>query len=95
MSNKPFANRGTDARELRDQLREKLFKKQQGLCHICGKLMTLQRKRGTKIPSDFATFDHLNPRSNGGTAYYTNLKLAHRRCNNARGSKPLHSVVQQ
>jgi 5-methylcytosine-specific restriction endonuclease McrA len=49
--------------------------------------MTLQRKHGIKIPKSFATFDHVMPRSLGGTCYHTNLKLAHRSCNNARNDK--------
>lgn len=33
-----------------------------------------------------ATIDHLVPRSRGGGTEPANLRLAHRRCNNARGS---------
>jgi hypothetical protein len=33
-----------------------------------------------------ATVDHLVPRSRGGTSELTNLRVAHRRCNNRRGS---------
>jgi hypothetical protein len=33
-----------------------------------------------------ATVDHLVPRSRGGTSQLDNLRLAHRRCNNRRGS---------
>lgn len=89
MSRRPFSRSGQ--REQRDNLRAELFEKQNGLCHLCGKLMTLQRKGklGINAPALFATFDHLIPHAAGGTAYYTNLALAHRKCNSARGHKPL------
>lgn len=89
MSARPFSRGGE--REQRDNLRAELFAKQNGLCHLCGKLMTLQRKGklGVSVSALFATFDHLLPRALGGTAYYTNLALAHRKCNSARGHKLL------
>lgn len=79
-----------DAHERREALRRRLFEQQGGLCHLCGGLMTLERRSKRAQPSpSFATFDHLRPASEGGTAYYTNLALAHRRCNNARNSRPI------
>lgn len=86
MAIRPFTN---DPQK-RDELRTRLFEQQAGLCHLCEKPMTLERRDRAKAPKDFATFDHLDPKSNGGTSYYTNLKLAHRRCNSERGSEPLH-----
>ncbi len=50
--------------------------------------MSLQRGRESKVGRLFATFDHVIPHSQGGTAYYTNLKLAHRACNSARNDRP-------
>lgn len=36
-----------------------------------------------------ATLDHIKPRKDGGSNSVTNLRLAHKRCNNLRGhSKP-------
>jgi 5-methylcytosine-specific restriction endonuclease McrA len=76
-----------DARARRAKLRQQLFDQQGGLCHICGLPMELiQRGRGTKR---FATFDHVLPAALGGTAYWTNLRLAHGRCNSARGTKQI------
>lgn len=84
--------RGADRFEARERLRRKLFVLQGGLCHICGKLMHMerQRKRGNfSINRQFATFDHLTPASKGGSSNQANLKLAHMGCNSARGSKPI------
>lgn len=85
MANRPFTNQP----EQRDELREKLFVQQNGLCHLCGKPMTLSRENRKRAPKSFASFDHLVPKSAGGTSYWTNLKLAHRSCNSARRSMPL------
>lgn len=50
-------------------------------CWLCGEAVD---------PNAFgpwqATIDHLVPRSRGGTNKPANLRLAHRRCNNHRGS---------
>lgn len=89
MSIRPFTNNP----DKRDELRLKLFVQQNGLCHLCGEPMTLERKDRLRAPKNFASFDHLTPKSEGGTSYYTNLKLAHRSCNSARQSRPLGTYV--
>lgn len=93
MSQRPFANRkvggAVAASEKRERLRQRLFDQQDGLCHLCGTLMNLLRGRATKVGRNFATFDHVIPRAKGGTAHYSNLKLAHRRCNSARNDRPI------
>lgn len=94
MSSKRPLRHGADAFERRERLRVQLFEKQAGLCHLCGEPMTMQRKRGTVVGKNFATFDHVVPASEGGTAYYLNLKLAHRACNNARNSRPIESAAR-
>lgn len=88
MSHRPLP-KNTEKREL---LRKRLFERQEGLCHLCGGPMTLLRKRSA-IGRFFATFDHVVPRSEGGTAHVSNLKLAHRTCNNARNSKSLDVAI--
>lgn len=35
---------------------------------------------------EFATWDHIVPKSKGGTNDRSNVKLAHRRCNELRGN---------
>lgn len=52
-------------------------------CHICGKKIDLAVSR---MSPGGLTIDHLLPVSMGGTNDLTNLHVAHRRCNVARGN---------
>jgi 5-methylcytosine-specific restriction endonuclease McrA len=51
------------------------------LCHICYRPMSF------KVPNqpESATFDHIIPKAVGGRDRMDNLKLAHNKCNKARG----------
>lgn len=62
------------------QKRLLLFRRQGGLCAICCKPMGLHQHHG----QDAATLDHIIPRSKGGGNLLTNLRVAHRRCNEER-----------
>lgn len=55
--------------------------------------MSLARGTGSKIPRNFATFDHVIPKVRGGTAHLYNLKVACNRCNSERGHKMLLETV--
>lgn len=68
-----------------DGKRLRLWNAQDGKCHLCGKPMLPEVSQHPHS----ATFDHLVPASQGGTRATSNLKLAHRHCNHARGNKPL------
>ena len=65
--------------------RAKLFKKQRGKCWLCGGQMNW---RVRELDPDSATLDHVSPKSlrvgDGGPG---NFKLAHKRCNEARGNR--------
>lgn len=69
---------------------QEMMKAQKGACHICGSQMT---KMG-ETKGSAATFDHLRPLSDGGTDGRSNLKLAHRKCNNVRGSMPVALALE-
>lgn len=57
-------------------------------CHLCRRKV----RAALRVPSPGApTFDHLIPISDGGDDQPTNLRLAHFRCNSARGNR---GVVQ-
>lgn len=64
-------------------IRSKLYRRQvmQGAqyihCHYCG----------THLTPMTATVDHVIPRSKGGTSELSNLVLACRKCNQAKGNK--------
>lgn len=64
--------------------RERLLKLRGNRCHICGRLIDL--KLSGMHPMGF-TIDHLLPVSRGGTNEISNLHVAHRRCNTARGNR--------
>lgn len=59
-------------------------------CHLCGKMID------PKVSPDHgwgATIDHVIPLSAGGSRWKSsNMRLAHRKCNNSRRSLPLQEV---
>ncbi|HET9893133.1 MAG TPA: HNH endonuclease signature motif containing protein [Mycobacterium sp.] len=55
------------------------------LCSICCYPMKRRRKSPSDDP-DAATIDHRVPRSRDGNDHIDNLQLAHRRCNQQRGT---------
>jgi predicted RNA-binding Zn-ribbon protein involved in translation (DUF1610 family) len=55
-------------------------------CHICGEPIDPAVNPNSRVG---ATIDHLMPLSEGGSRWRrSNMRLAHRGCNNARGSQP-------
>lgn len=49
-------------------------------CHWCGKAMCFETRQEPRS----ATIEHVIPKSEGGTNKESNLRLAHRRCNEDR-----------
>lgn len=72
---------------------ESLYKRDRGLCHICGLACSWddyivdsnQKQCGEWYPS----IDHVIPLSKGGLHSWNNVKLAHRRCNSIKSDKIL------
>lgn len=56
-------------------------------CTICG--APLDRHNRDPESANYVTFDHITPRSRGGLDVLSNLRLAHRSCNLARGNDPI------
>jgi 5-methylcytosine-specific restriction endonuclease McrA len=72
----------------KNKWREHLFAAQEGLCHYCQRLMSLTNRTKSGYPArDFATFEHLTPRSAGGKVNSENIVLACRRCNSRANIK--------
>ena len=66
----------------KNKFREVLFKQQEGLCFHCNQPMSLtNRKRNGQPARDFATFEHLKRRQQGGKVDSTNIVLMHYKCN--------------
>jgi 5-methylcytosine-specific restriction endonuclease McrA len=95
MSWRPFKDAKTRA-----QWRETLMDRQDGLCAICGHRFAAPDEVNESVEVEYAaTFDHIVPRSQGGTDDVANLRLVHYRCNVARGdgsgSKPAPAVPRK
>jgi 5-methylcytosine-specific restriction endonuclease McrA len=72
---------------LREPKIRKLFKRQNGKCYYCGCEMRMFRKTGPHpLPPDYATKDHVIPRSKGGVGNIGNLVAACNKCNMSRSS---------
>lgn len=69
--------------------RKRMFERQRGKCHWCGLPMSLTPTKITpfgnvKDNPQYATFEHVIPKSMDGTNQRSNLVLAHGGCNNKR-----------
>lgn len=70
---------------------EKLFKRDDGVCYLCGKTCRWDDKitddSGTVIALDsYPSIEHVIPISKGGLHVWGNVKLACRRCNSLKGT---------
>jgi 5-methylcytosine-specific restriction endonuclease McrA len=65
--------------------RETYYIAQQGKCWLCGQPMRMDVDLGRHPLA--ASWDHITPRSKGGTRGQDNLMLAHRRCNRERSDR--------
>lgn len=72
----------------KEKRRAFLFRKQGGLCALCGGPM---RPNGDE--PDSITLDHVLPRSRGGSNHINNLQGAHKLCNTRRGNRPILGVL--
>lgn len=62
-------------------------------CALCDKPLD----RHIKDPKNdwYITFDHIVPRSEGGANNLDNIQLAHRFCNEERGTDPIFPHLEQ
>lgn len=61
-----------------------VFKRDKGICWLCGESVDLQLKWPDR---GFATLDHVVPLVRGGMHSYSNIRLAHLRCNCRKGAR--------
>jgi len=80
---RPISTKQIRARLLRDARRQ-LWEEQNGCCWWCGKEIDLYLDPNHPLA---ATIDHLIPVSVGGKDVLSNLVVAHRVCNEARGNR--------
>lgn len=72
--------------------RETIAARDGAQCWICGRALQTRAAFTGRVPDDYATFDHVVPRSLGGSSELSNLRLACRPCNGARGATPADQV---
>ena len=60
---------------------EALYKRDSGVCYLCGKLCDWDDKDGNIVGPNYPSIDHMIPISRGGLHAWTNVKLAHFECN--------------
>ena len=65
--------------------RKRLFKEQRGICFYCGEPMRLAKRWKNPAPN-FATIDHIIPKSKGGQLA-GNAVCACLKCNGERGDR--------
>lgn len=75
----------------RDITVEGLFRRDKGICSICGGRCDLEDytvREGVFIAGDwYPSADHIKPISKGGLHSWGNVQLAHRRCNTLKSDK--------
>ncbi|MEO1660253.1 MAG: HNH endonuclease signature motif containing protein [Pseudomonadota bacterium] len=72
------------------ELFQALWETQAGHCALCGTPMLRNRfeaAHATLWAKYRATFDHIRPKSKGGSDQPENLQLAHARCNKIKGNR--------
>ena len=81
-----------------------LFKRDKGVCHICGGLCNWNDKetKGNAIicGESYPSVDHVIPLAKGGLHSWDNVRLAHRRCNYLKSDRlpndmPQHQFTQE
>ena len=60
---------------------EKLFKRDGGVCYICGNLCSWDDVVDGNAGEQYPSIDHVKPLAKGGTHTWNNIKLACRKCN--------------
>lgn len=76
------------------RIRTKLFHKQHGLCIFCKCSMKAPKSGQRKQEDNYATLEHIVPRSEGGTNDESNFAVSCFACNSVRRSMPFEEFVQ-
>jgi 5-methylcytosine-specific restriction endonuclease McrA len=79
---------------------KKLYKRDKGICYICGKQCNLKdieiTEEGYYIAGeDYPSIDHVIPIAKGGKHSWNNIKLAHRCCNAVKGDKLINEIYHK
>lgn len=76
----------------RDITLEKLYKRDDGVCYLCGGMCDwtdIEDRDGVLIAGDmYPSIDHVTPLAHEGKHGWDNVRLAHRRCNYLKSDNP-------
>lgn len=73
---------------------KKVFKRDNGICQICGKPCDWSDRRWNKYCGPtYPSTDHIIPLDKGGGHIWENVQLAHMMCNSEKGDKLLKAVI--
>ncbi len=72
----------------KEAYREKLFKKQEGICHFCGGEMVLFHPAGgMALKPDQASFEHIFDKDDRRRRESNPVVLTHKKCNDAKNDQ--------
>ena len=70
---------------------QQLYIRDEGRCYLCGRQTDwndYKKIKGTKIGQDlYPSIDHVVPLNKGGTHTWSNVRLAHTKCNQKKGDR--------
>ena len=70
-----------------------LLQKQDGYCYYCGENLLVGKHKENTRKSQYASIDHVIPRSAKGKNHHTNLVVSCCLCNSTKGSIPVDQFV--
>ena len=70
-----------------------LLQKQDGYCYYCGENLLVGKHKENTRKSQYASIDHVIPRSAKGKNHHTNLVVSCCACNSTKGSIPVDQFV--
>ena len=71
---------------------EALYRRDSGVCYLCGKQCDWDDKDGNKVGPNYPSIDHLIPVARGGLHSWSNVRLAHFKCNAYKSDTILPNV---
>lgn len=79
---------------------KKLYKRDKGICYICGKECNPKDIKMTEegyyiAGEDYPSIDHVMPIAKGGKHTWDNIRLAHRHCNAVKNDKIISKTDKQ
>ncbi len=78
----------------RDITLEAVYERDSGVCYLCGEKCDWYDRDNRITGPNYPTIDHVVPTSNGGMHEWSNVRLAHYKCNARKRNKPLEEYLK-